>query len=495
MADLIQPDTTHFNQQNASADQLLAGNPQPVMNNYPWASGNISGNLPLSSQTPAMQAASFINPYTNIIQEQINGIPTRQAASQAQTARLNSSPIAALTNLGQVAQAGTNQAGLYQAGLNQAGFYGAGVNTAGVANTDAATINRDQSQPLLDAQVQNINNLYATTQGYGPSLAAEQAKIQQQQAIANQMAVIGSQRGSGNTALGLRSAGIQAAQAQQQATQAAVLGRAQEQIAASQALTGALHNTQGQVMQGAQAQAAFQQEAALHNMAAYNAQEQFNAQQLNQNQALNASAANQTEQYNAQLAQQIALANAQYGNAQEQFNASQANQQSQYNTAAQNQAMLQQGSMDQQTNLANQQVLQQTNLANLSSSQATNLANLQAAQQTQALNTNEYNAMLQAQMALGNTNLTAAENYANLVAQQSTQLYGINKGVALNSANNQMGLVGAGIAGAAGIAAGAAAASDERLKTNIKAGTKSVKEFLSQLQDFGSSFRLYEAAV
>mgnify|MGYP001585780416 CR=1 FL=1 len=280
----------------------------------------------------------------------------------------------------------------------------AGLTTLGqVSNANAPGINTATSNALTGAQLQQINALNAQAQGQGPSPATVAAQQAAQQNIANQMALIGSQRGAGNTALGLRNAQEAGAQLSQQGVQAATLGKTQEELAAQQQLTGALGGAQGQVMQGAQAQAGLQSTANLQN------------------------------------------------------------------AAAANQAMLQQGSMGQQVQLANQ-----------------------ASQQgTQALNANEYNAMLQAQMAQANNQLTANENYANLVTGQNTNLEAIKSGEGIANQANQMGLIGAGIAG---IAAGGAAtlSSDRYLKTNIKSGTRSIKEFLSKISTPTSGMALLQ---
>lgn len=283
----------------------------------------------------------------------------------------------------------------------------AGVTHLGAtANANAANINTGMSNNLLGQQQADINRLRDIANGVGPSLAQEQAKQQSDANIAAQMGMMGSQRGASNSSLGLRQAQNAAAQANQQGVQAGVLGRMQEEMAAQQQLTGALSGTQSQVMQGAQAQAALNQQANLQNAGAANA------------------------------------------------------------------STLQQGAMDQQTALANLQ------------------AQLQAGQ----ININQYNAMLQAQLAQSNNQWTANQNFGGLVTGENTQIQGINAGVGINQSNNSMGLTGAGIAGAAGLGAGAlSAASDEALKFNVRDAARSIKAFLSQLGDSpGRGFRLME---
>jgi len=323
----------------------------------------------LSNLTNQDVQNAFINPSNGQIQQAIANGPINQQANQVAP-----SPLAGLTALGTPAYAG------------------------------ATNINTGTSNALLGGQIANINQLNAQAHGQGPSLASMAAQQVGQQNIAGQMAMLGSQRGASNSALGLREAMNAKAQTDQQVAQASAQGRAAEELNAQQQLTAALGGTQGQAMQGAQAQ--------------------------------------------AQLGQATNLANA--GSA--------------------NQSQLQQGSMNQQTQLANaQQQAQQT------------LANLQAKQQTQGLNAQEYNDMLQAQMTLSSNNQTAAENYINAMIGQNLSQQDIDKGLAINSTNNQMGLIGAGIAGGAALGAGALAASDRNLKTNIKSGTRSVKGFLDQI--------------
>ena len=263
-----------------------------------------------------------------------------------------------------------------------------------VANANGAGIQTGQSNALLGGQLQNINQLNAQAQGQGPSVAQVQAQQQGQANVAAQMAMMGSQRGASNSALGQRAAAEQGAQANQQAVQAGVLGRTQEELAAQQQLTGALSGTQGQVMQGAQAQAGLNQQAGLQNAQAANT------------------------------------------------------------------STLQQGSMNQQAALANLQ------------------AQLQAGQ----INLNQYNAMLQAQLNQSNNQFAASQNLGSTLTNENTQLQGIQAGVGINSSNNALGLTGAGIAGAAGLGAGAlTAASDRMLKSDIRSAKRSIKEFLSQL--------------
>ena len=143
-------------------------------------------------------------------------------------------------------------------------------------------------------------------------------------------------------------------------------------------------------------------------------------------------------------------------------------------------AMANQGALNQQ-NLTQGAMNQQTALANSGQLGQFGLANLQAAQGTQALNTGEYNAGLQAQMTQAGNQMQGNENYANLVTGENTQLQGINAGISIANNANQMGLNGAYVAGGAALGGSTIqAVSDRNLKTNIKPGARSTKDFLSK---------------
>ena len=333
-----------------------------------------------------------------------------QAANQSQYYLMNSG----IGQEGSPPITNANQAALYTDPMAQANYnaiagmgstmlqgYGAGGSSlagitqlGNVTNANQANIATGQSNALLGGQVANINALNAEAQGQGPNPAAIAAQQQTQANIAANMAQVGSQRGSSNSALGLRQAAQQNATAQQQGVQAAVQGQAAQELSAQQQLTGALSGTQGQVQQGAQAQAA--------------------------------------------LTQQTALANA----------------------GAANASTLQQGTMN-----------QQTSLANLS-------AQLQAGQ----INMNEYNAMVQAQMTQSNNDFAAQQNYGQLVTNENTQLQGVYGENAANISANNLGMTSAGIAGGAGVAAGALTAmSDRRVKKDVRSASRSIGDFLSQI--------------
>lgn len=335
--------------------------------------------------TQGQQAALFVMPGQAAIN---NNIANLQNTYANQTApQLFSSPLAGLTSLG------------------------------GVANAGSTNINTGTSNAITAGQIANINALNATAQGQGPSVAAIQAQQTGQQNVANEMAMLGSQRGSSNPALGLRSAQNAIATANQQAVQAATLGRAQEELNAQNQLQQALGTTQGQVQQGAQSQATLGQATNIANQ------------------------------------------------------------------AAANNATLTQGAMAQQTSLANQTAQQQTNIANLGQQGA-----------TQQLNTSEANAALAAQMSQANNIAALNSNYAGLVTNENTQQAGLANKLAVNTQNNNLGLMGSGIGGVAALGGVAASASDRNLKTNIKPGIKSMKDFLSTISNNNSilQFNLME---
>lgn len=144
------------------------------------------------------------------------------------------------------------------------------------------TINTGNTGQVYGQQQAQIGQLQALASGSGPSLAALQAQQSGQQNLANEAALIASQRGgAGNTALGLRSAADQAAATAQQTQQAAVQGRTAEQLGAEGVLSNALSTAGSQQAQQAQAQAQLQQNTALANLTAQLQTGKLNAQQYN----------------------------------------------------------------------------------------------------------------------------------------------------------------------------------------------------------------------
>ena len=350
-----------------------------------------------------------------------------QGMAQSQSRQ---APIAYNTQLGQATQYGGAQAAPQM-------MLG-GAQMGPMQMTSGAQLGTTQDNQYAAAQNQQLNALYAQAQGQGPSVATTQAQQLAQQNIAQQAAMLGSQRGSGSAALGQRAAADQAATANQAAAQQGALGRSQEAMAAQQQVGALLSGARGQSQATSQAQAQLAQQADLANQSQYN-QAATGQAQLNQQAGLaNQSTAANASLQNAQLSQQAGLANA----------------------GALNQFGLQQGQMNQQTSLANQQT--QFN--------------------EQQLDAQQYQAMLQAYMGQNQTDISNSAAYQQMLANQELQKYGIDQGVAVNTANNNMGLAGAGI-GATGslVGAGIQAASDERLKKNVKGGESAIRAFLDAL--------------
>jgi hypothetical protein len=166
-------------------------------------------------------------------------------------------------------------------------------------NATAANIN-NTNQTQDRGQQQNLNaQLALQAQGGGPSVATDTLKQGEQANIANQMAMLASQRGQGgNAALGLRGAQDAAASGSQQVAGAAATARDQEQLNAQGQLAGNLSGMSAQDQTNAAAQAGLQQQVALQNASLGTG--------VN---TTNAGAANAVNAQNASLAQQTALAN------------------------------------------------------------------------------------------------------------------------------------------------------------------------------------------
>lgn len=295
-------------------------------------------------------------------------------------------------------------------------------NAAGIAPlmllNGGATINQNATNQNVAAQQASINNLNNIASGNGPNAATMAAAQQAQQNSAAQMAAIAS--AGGNPALAARNAQAAAAQANQQGAQNAVLGSANEQLGAQGTLQSALGTlaSQGQAIPLAQ----------------------------------------------AQLIQQAALAN-----------------QGIQSTGAQNQAQLQQQTYATNAGAQNANTLQAGNL-----SQQTALANQQAFLSGHTADANQQNAMLSAAMQQSSfdTNQNEAYQQQYQQAQENIAALNANQGIAQMQQTGQ--IVGSGIGAAGAIIGGlsmgaAAAASDKRLKTNIKSAKRDVYSFLDSL--------------
>jgi hypothetical protein len=369
-------------------------------------------------QTPG---GAFDDPNAAAIYNMVGGQMGNALSQQA--------PIANNTRLGPAAQYGGAQI------APQMMLSGAQMSPAMM--TSGAQLGTAQDMQYAGAQNQQINALAAMAAGQGPSVATTQAQQLAQQNIAQQMAALGSQRGAGSAALGQRAAAEQAATANQAAAAQGALGRSQEALAAQSQLTGALQGARGQSQATAQAQAQLAQQADLANQSQYN----------------------QFAQGQAQLNQQAGLANQQTSAAASTANAQLAEQTGLANQGALNQFGLQQGQMNQQTALANQQ----------------------AQMGEQQLSDQEYNAMLQAYMQQNQTDISNSAAYQQMMTNAVMQQYGVDKGVAINTANNMMGLGGAGISALGSGIAAAASPSDIRLKRSVRPAGRGLGDFLAAL--------------
>ncbi len=211
-----------------------------------------------------------------------------------------------------------------QVNLGQA-YQSGGVNLGPTATYGGAQIQGNQYNQTYGAEGALANQLAMQAQGHGPSIAQVTAQQQAGQNLSNQMAMLGSQRGSGNPALAAYQAQQAGSQAQQQAAQQAVLGRTQEQLGAQQQYASLLGGMNGQAQGFATNQAQMQQQAGLASMGALNQGNQYGAQLGQQNQQFNVGNQNSFAQMQAQLAQQANSANVSSQLSQNSLNAQQYN--------------------------------------------------------------------------------------------------------------------------------------------------------------------------
>lgn len=283
---------------------------------------------------------------------------------------------------------------------------------------DGAQVNTAQDMQYAQAQNELANQLFATSQGYGPSVAEQQARMGAEQAIQAQMAAAAS---GGGSPLALRSAMLEASRQHQAAAATGALGRSQEAMAAQQALVGLLGGARGQGQATAQTQAQLDQQALLSSQGAFNTAAQQQAQ-LNQQAGLS----------NQQIAFNQALQNATFG--------------------------------------------QQAGLANQAAQNQFTLANQQATLDQQAQNNDLYQQMLTAYMQQNQQDITNAVAYQQLIGQEQLGLLQTNAGMEGASQSITSGLA------SAGMAAGGAmlAMSDERAKTDIASGAAALRAFLDE---------------
>lgn len=182
------------------------------------------------------------------------------------------------------------------------------------ATYGGAKMDQGQYNQSWNAQWQLANQLGAMAAGQGPSMAQAQAQRSAEQSLANQMAMLGSQRGASNPAMAQYQAQQLGAQSMQQAAQQAVAGRTQEQMSALQAQGQLLGGMNQQAQQFAGNQAQLTQQGQLASMGAINQQQAIQAQ-MNQQQA----------QFQAGMYQDANQANMQAQMAQQSLNAQQYN--------------------------------------------------------------------------------------------------------------------------------------------------------------------------
>lgn len=292
-----------------------------------------------------------------------------------------------------------------------------------VANSSNVNVN----QQGFNAQAENLKQLQAQSQGQGPAAQAVQMQTQQatNQGLNAQLAMAGSMRG-GNAGEALRQASVGQAQVTGQAANQAAMNTLQSE---QQGITNA--GTVAGAMQGESLQS---------------------AQQQQQNQQFNAGATNTQGLQSQQLQQQTALANQQSTNAQG----------------------LQTQQLQQQTALANQQ---STNTANLANQQANNQWQTQQDQMISQLQASG----MSIEQAQEQANISMAEYATGSAADQ----YAAQQGHAISQQNADTSSANAAISGistAADVGTKIAeAASDKRVKKDIKKGDKETSDFLSHL--------------
>lgn len=326
-------------------------------------------------------------------------------------------PVTALTQLG-AAQGAQNATLAPQAMLG-------GAQIAPQMMVNSAQLNNAGDAQLAGAQNKAINQLYATAQGQGPSVALEQARQVREQNLAQTMAALA----GGGGALGRANAVNAGAAGNNQLTSAAALGHSTEAQKAQAAMGQALGGARGLSQAQSQAQAQLDQGALLANQGAFN-QAGLSQASLNQQAALaNQATGMQASTQNAQLLQQAALENA---NAANQFN-------------------LSQGNLD----------------------QSAQLADLQNQLQQNELNNQMFYGSLGAYQQLNQNDISNQMAYQELLAQQQNALGQIQAEVDVNASNNTMGMIGAGLG-----AAGALMLSDERGKKSVRKAGPELKNFL-----------------
>lgn len=315
-------------------------------------------------------------------------------------------------------------------------------------------------QQGFNAQQQNLANLQSQAQGRGPATDAIQlqSKDATDQGLNAQLALAGSMRG-GNAGEALRQASIgQAAVTGQAANQAAMntLQSEQQGITNAGIVAGA--------MQGESLQRAQQNQQNLQFNAGASNQSALQNQQINQQTALtNAGAKNTSNLQNQQIVNQQNLANAAAFNQSALQNQQAITQNSQFNAGSVNQSNLQTQNLQQQTALSNQS--------------ATNQFQVQQDQLIQSLMSQG----MSLEQAQAQANISMAEYATGSLADQ----YAASQGHAISQQNADTSSANAAISGVATAANIAGqigqAASDKRVKKDVKKGNRETSDFLEHL--------------
>jgi hypothetical protein len=289
--------------------------------------------------------------------------------------------------------------------------------TTNAASVQAAQMNAGQYNQTFGQEQGLAGQLALQAQGMGPSVAQVTAQQQAGQNLQNQMAMLGSQRGSSNPAQAQMAAASAGAAAQQQAAQQAVLGRTQEELGAQQSYGSLLSGMNQQAQNFAGTQANLSQQANLANAGF--------GQQTN---LANQSAINAQNLAQAQLSQQNSQYNAGQGNAMDQA----------------------QAGLYQQAGLQNQSQLNQFTMQNAANQQQMALGNLSAQQAQNQLNAQQYNEYLNNLSQANNNQYQGQMAGQQLGVQQQLGAAGIQSGAYQNAAKAAQG-VGGGIMGAMGM--------------------------------------------
>lgn len=204
---------------------------------------------------------------------------------------------------------------------------------AALERAQAAAIDRGDEQGVRASQMALAQALEAQAAGTAPSIAEMQLQRQNEQAIKQQLALAGSQRGM-TPAMAQRQAAMNIGTlAAEQGARAAEL-RIQEQQAARAQLADVLGQTRGLDVNLATQQAQFQQQAALQNAAQANAQAQAQAQLAQEAALANQGEFGQTSRFNVGTALQADTANVANALQAAQFNVQTGQQAQQFNAKA-----------------------------------------------------------------------------------------------------------------------------------------------------------------